>query len=279
LELRESIYEHVFDISKPIVIPQMELPNIGRTEEVQPNSVEASKPAKARHVDLNPFAQDYCFSAAVMGSRTSTEMQNLVLRKTPFYFRGSSDAPCVRDLLNTEIRTGVYFRDLVHYLRVYLRCEDLGREAKYFAPGMSTNSNASSVEYALFDKSSTHAMYLDRLEGLQTLNYADHTVTLELCVFAPAMIPKPHSIKRSLYETVEPLYRHAKNRGADVKVRYEEFITGAGQDWTKYLDMNGHESIQVCDFSSSIASILVLTYPVQTATPHAQESSTTCLLP
>jgi hypothetical protein len=259
LELRESIYEHVFDISKPIVIPRMERPNIERTEQVQSNIAEASKQSKAKHVDLNPFAQDYCFSAAVMGSRTSAEMQNLVLRKTPFYFHGSSDALCVRDLLDTEIRSGAYFRDLVHHLRVYLWCEDFGREAKYFAPGMSTNSNAASVEYALLDKSSACAMYLDRFEGLETLNYADHSVTLELCVFAPEMMPEPQSIKSSLYETVEPLYRHARNRGADVKVRYEEFITGAGEEWTKYLDMSGHESILVRDFSSSTASTLILT--------------------
>ena len=137
LEVRESIYEHVFDISEPIVIPRMEHPKVkivnGR---LQYGSAGACEHAKAMREELNPFMQNYCFSVAVMGSPVSTEFQNLVLRKTPFYFRGSRTSPNVRQLLNTEIPPGVYFRDLVRHLRVYLRSNAAFHEAEDIAAGV-----------------------------------------------------------------------------------------------------------------------------------------------
>ncbi|KAH6870716.1 hypothetical protein BKA58DRAFT_182322 [Alternaria rosae] len=109
LGVRESIYENVFDTSKPIVIPRMEDTNTKfMNTGIQSGSAGAGEHMKAMHEELNPFMQDYCFSTAVMGSQTSTEIKNLVLRKTPFYFRGSRRVLNVRHLLDTEIRPGGY---------------------------------------------------------------------------------------------------------------------------------------------------------------------------
>ncbi len=116
---------------------------------------------------LNPLSHDYYFSAATMGLQTSTEIQNLALRKTPFYFRGSKNAPHIRDLLDVQFQPGKYFRDLVRHLRVYARCETFMFEAKYFAPGMGTIITANSSQYDSLDESSTMAMYLGRLGGLR----------------------------------------------------------------------------------------------------------------
>ncbi|KAI4712642.1 hypothetical protein J4E89_002910 [Alternaria sp. Ai002NY15] len=250
LEVRENIYEHVFDISKPIVIPRLEHPNVeivnGR---LQSGSAGASEHAKAMHEELSPFKQDYCFSVAVMGSPTSAEFQNLALRKTPFYFRGSRTSLNVRHLLNTEIRPGVYFRDLVRHLRVYLRSNAAFHEAEDIAAGADRAQLASYSEYVTLDVPSTCAMYLDRLEGLETLNYTNHTVMLELCFLAPATGPggilHEPSTKRNLYEMVGSVYRRARDGGADVKVRYERFSTGGGEDWTEYLETDRRDAVQL----------------------------------
>jgi len=246
LELRENIYEHVFDTSKPIIIQRTKAAGKPFTNgEIQPGNAEASNHAIVTRGTLNPFVQDFYFSVTVMGSETSTEIQNLALRKTPFYFRGSTDALCVRDLLDTEIRPGVYFRYLVRHLRVYLRTDAFIDEAKYFAPGVVTTPTAADSKHEILDEASTYGMYHDRLEGLETLKYADHTVMLELCVLAPEWIPQQPVIKRNLYEMVELVYRHARDRGAHVKVRYETLSTGAGEDWTDYLEVHRREAAQV----------------------------------
>ncbi|KAI4645251.1 hypothetical protein J4E93_006051, partial [Alternaria ventricosa] len=245
LELRESIYEHVFDTGKPIIIQRTEAAGKPFTNgEIQPGGAEASDHAIVTRGTLNPFVQDFYFSVTVMGTETSTEVQNLALRKMPFYFRGSNDALCVRDLLDTEIRPGVYFRHLVRHLRVYLRTDAFKDEAKYFAPGVVTTPTAADSKHEILDEASTYGMYLGRLEGLETLKYADHTIMLELCVFAPEWIPHQPSVKRNLYEMVELVYRHARDRGANVKVRYETLSTGAGEDWTEYLEVHRRGVVQ-----------------------------------
>lgn len=266
LELRENIYEHVFDTSKPIIIQRTKAAGKPFTNgEIQPGNAEASNHAIVTRGTLNPFVQDFYFSVTVMGSETSTEIQNLALRKTPFYFRGSNDALCVRELLDTEIRPGVYFRYLVRHLRVYIRSDAFVNEALYFVPGVVTPTAAES-KHQILDEASTYGMYLDRLEGLETLSYADHTITLELCVLAPEWIPHQPGIKRNLYEVVEPVYRHARDRGADVKVRYETFSTGAGEDWTEYLEVSSRDAAQVCQSHQTISP--QYTDPAQSKQPH-----------
>lgn len=184
-----------------------------------------------------------------MGSSVSTEFQNLVLRKTPFYFRGSRTSLNVRQLLNTEIRPGVYFRDLVRHLRVYLRSNAAFHDAEDVATGVSRAQIACYSEHVTLDVPSTCAMYVDRLEGLETINYTNHTVVLELCFLGPTAGPgvilHEPSIKRNLYEMVGSLYRRARDVGADVKVRFERFGTGGGEDWTGYLERDRRDAVQV----------------------------------
>jgi hypothetical protein len=42
---------------------------------------------------------------------------------------------------------------------------------------------------------------------------------------------------------IEQAYIHAKNGGADVKVRHEDFSTGDGEDWTEHLAISGQQWI------------------------------------
>lgn len=122
-------------------------------------------------------------------------------------------------------------------------------------------------------------MYLDRLEGLETPNYIDHAVVLELCFLAPTalegILHEP-SIKHNLYEMVGSVYRRARDSGADVKVRYERFSTGGGEDWTGCLERDRREAVQVyrTDLAISFSKTLTSASPnhdnTRSATAHQQ---------
>ncbi|KAG9185287.1 hypothetical protein G6011_07831 [Alternaria panax] len=136
MEPRESIYEHIFAINKPIVISRMEDPQF-RTETVS-DSAKSRRQSEAKYVDLDPFVHDYYFLATIM----------------------------------------------------------------------------------------------------------DHMVMLEICVLTEETSWR-FSIKRNSYEMVELVYVHAKNAGADVKVRHEDFNIGNGEDWTGHLAVSGQQWIQI----------------------------------
>jgi hypothetical protein len=56
-------------------------------------------------------------------------------------------------------------------------------------------------------------------------------------------------MKRNLFECVKPAYYYAKDAGADVRVRGEEFMTGMGEDWTLCYERDRGEWAMVCYWS------------------------------
>jgi hypothetical protein len=77
LKLREKVYENIFDVAKPIVVPKTENAD---DLALHPLGVETRQHPT---VDLDPFDEDYYFNPYIMGSDISTEVMELVLGKPP----------------------------------------------------------------------------------------------------------------------------------------------------------------------------------------------------
>jgi hypothetical protein len=214
LELREKVYKNLLNFTTPIVIP--------RTEHSDPAlHSHSQETGQLRTGDLNPFRNDYYFNHSVMGPQTSTEIQELALRKTPFYFSGSKDAPDIKDFLDIQLQNGKHTRNLIQHLRMYLRCQVFAGDAVYKQIPNPSNMNHASFPIALGEET-RNTLYASRLNGLQTLNYAKHKLTPEVCVFYNAAVLQKHDnrhIKRNLFECVKSVYYYAKDAGADMQVR------------------------------------------------------------
>ncbi|CAE7024192.1 hypothetical protein P3342_005370 [Pyrenophora teres f. teres] len=219
-ELRENVYKHIFDTTNPIVVPRLD-----KVKSVTPiNRIHCGvkrEQSSTKQDPMDPFAFDYYFSPAIMGLPTSIDIQDLAFRKNPFYFRGCRNSPKVTDFLDLKVQSGKHIRDLVRHLRVYLRCEDFERDVIYetqVVPPTTIKVSASIIQ--TMDEPATYAQYRSRLDGLQTLNYANHKIVLEVCVFYKQhTLDSVDNVKLNLFECVHSVYHDAKQAGADVRVR------------------------------------------------------------
>jgi hypothetical protein len=82
-----------------------------------------------------------------------------------------------------------HIRDLIRHLRIYLRWETFLSDAVCTQPPDSP-----------LDEPATQALFRTRLDGLQTLNYADHKATLEICVFHNPVPQETKNIHSHVYE-------------------------------------------------------------------------------
>jgi hypothetical protein len=151
---------------------------------------------------LNPFGGNRYFDSHVVGPHISEDIQELALRKTPFYFRGCRNAPNVKSFLDIQFQNGTQIRDYIRHLRVYLRCDNFSGAAVY-----EQTPNSSRTKHTLLPietgEEARYAMYASRLRGVHTLNYTKHKIRLEICVFYNAEVLQKHEnrhIKRNLFE-------------------------------------------------------------------------------
>jgi hypothetical protein len=195
LELREKVYENLFDLTIPIIVPKTE--DIDRTLHSHSDGMR-----KHPTIYLNPFGGNRYFDSHVVGPHISEDIQELALRKTPFYFRGCRNAPDVKSFLDIQFQNGTQIRDYIRHLRVYLRCDNFSGAAVY-----EQTPNSSRTKHTLLPietgEEARYAMYASRLRGVHTLNYTKHKIRLEICVFYNAEVLQKHEnrhIKRNLFE-------------------------------------------------------------------------------
>lgn len=217
-----------------------------------------------------------------MGPSISQEIQHQFLRTTPIYYRGGKNYPDVRELLVIQISSGKQVHELIQLLRVYLRFErfqtEKSKTAETFAnlPIHKIFTNAQ-LELEMYKS------YSARLDGLSLLPFKRHKIQLELCVFHASNWYTSSGdeglFKYNLFETVRPAYIRAKEAGAHVSVRWEDFTTGACVDVNEHFDLacgevstcGSNEHMYVSQLTSrSPSQSLCTSYPPTIPPHHAQ---------
>jgi hypothetical protein len=149
----------------------------------------------------------------------------------------------VKPFLDIQLQSGKYIRDLIRHLRVYLCCDTILVDA---IPDCLHHQATARAAMSIYDRTSgisynatmippslkepvAQAIYRSRLDGLPALNYADHKVTLQICVFyTPVIVQELEYISSFVHTLMKPVFYEAKNAGAHVAVRWEDFSTGRG---------------------------------------------------
>jgi hypothetical protein len=202
------------------------------------------------------FHGEYIFDRKVMGVPTSQEIQEAFLRTTPIYFRGVATYTHVKQLLDVQLSSGKYVRDLVRHLRVYLRFERFATDRSSVSSSvvpLESLFSASQLEVALYQS------YSGRLDGLEQLSLRDHKIKLEICVFYFFNVYDSRDseedcrMRCNLFQTVKPAYYKAKSAGADVTVHWEEInvveSVGTCVDATELYTPDSPETeVQICSF-------------------------------
>tara|TARA_R110002003_G_scaffold9_41_gene787 strand:- start:38185 stop:39348 length:1164 start_codon:yes stop_codon:yes gene_type:complete len=244
------VYGHLIDISHPKVIPEIEPmmpPPPPSMPPLPPSPPRIRRRKMSKH---SPFAGNYLFDPVIMGFSLSREIKYFFITKTPFYFRGCQNAEQLGQVLRVHMPfgKGKRVRDVVRRLRVYLRCESHGFYLSSLPTGLpyfeTLEDRRRRGERHMYDS------YGLRLKALRDLPYDKHKIKLEICIFHDLCSglgakDEDDRHKYNLLETVKPTYAHAKEGGADVAVRYENFHTGAGSDVSWELDLDEEASSEV----------------------------------
>jgi hypothetical protein len=114
IELREQVYQSLFDRDIPRVVPK------SRSARNDQDYMEV------REI----FPDGYVFDQKIMGVATVREIQETLLRTTPIYLREDTYYSSLRQLLNTKLSRGRYVRDFIRYLRVYLDFDQFTSDRK-----------------------------------------------------------------------------------------------------------------------------------------------------
>ena len=239
LELREEIYLSLFDRDIPRAVPQTE---DARDTQRLNSRVNASE----------VFHNEYIFDEEVMGPVTGQEIQETCLRRTPIYFRGCARFPDVHQLLDYQLPSGRYVRDIIRHLRVYLRFEhfqdDVAAAYRSAQPAiLPINSLFTEGQLEL----EMYKICLN-LNGLKQLPFQSHKIKLEICIFYESERYRNTGndirVRYNLFEAVKPAYYRARNAGANVSVHWEDFAERGNEgrmDATELYDADAEAWIHV----------------------------------
>jgi hypothetical protein len=229
MELREKVYEFLFDSNIPRTVPQNDDAN---TKTLTPRKSLST-------TDI--FHDEYIFNPNILGPVLSSEIQALVLRTTPIYFRGCVLCPDVAELLDMQLASGDYVRDLIRHLRVYLRFDRFHTEKTNEAvPSWLSILPRKALFTPLQLKMEIYKAYSARADGIMRLPFREHTIKVEMCVFyksaARSRDAEGERVRFNLFETVRRAYKCAKREGAHVSVRLEDIEKGDGGDASALYD-------------------------------------------
>jgi hypothetical protein len=224
---------------RPKVIPQAEPSDHSPTVPWEPNVGDQAA------TNLNPFRDNYVFNTRIMGYDISYETRAYFLRTTPLYLRGTPRADGLDKLLKIEVQPHQRILDLLRHLRIYIRCETFYRDRQNLHLTMRPawlleKEMRRSADLRMY----TH--YKNSLECLRHLPFSKHAIKLEICILhdcsedrhGPGTPSRQAQHKYNLIEAIKPLYFFAKNAGANISVRCENFNTGFGEDVSWELDLD-----------------------------------------
>ena len=227
IELREKVYESLFDHDVPRAVPKSEDAN---------NTHRWNNTLDATDV----FHNEYIFYEKVMGLVISQEVQDICFRTTPIYFRGCKSFPDVNDLLSIQLPSGKHCRDLVRHLRVYLRFEHFQNEKAVELLSQPTILPPNSLFTEAQLELEMYKAYSARLDALAQLPSQTHKIKLEICVLYGRIWGRlggdEERVRCNLFETVKSVYYHAKRAEADVSVHWEDFESGERMPATRLYD-------------------------------------------
>jgi hypothetical protein len=172
---------------------------------------------------------EYMFQDKLMGKEAIQEIEEAFFRTIPIYFRGCAKFPDVSQLLDARLPSGRQVRDIIRYLRVYLRFE------RFQSKKRAATSNHLSIvaPTSLYTDAQLelemYKVYSARLDALAQLPFQAHKIKLEICVFYGR---DDERARYNLFETVKPAYYLVKEAGADVSVQWE----GMEKPWDFRLD-------------------------------------------
>jgi hypothetical protein len=240
LELRELIYSYLVADCLPTVVPKA-------ASSLWDNSLEVASESRQAHQDLNPFRPNYMFNTRVMGKDIAYEAREYLLRKTPVYFSGTHTTTDLARFLKVQTQPGRYVRDLIRYLRVYLRCERLAGQLSTLGDGVAP-SWLNEKDKRIYNERRIYETYSASLKGLQNLPYDKHHIKIEICILHTLFGNEEYSMRRktNLLEAIKSTYFHIKKAGAEVTVRSEYVPDGSGYDVTWELDLDADEWEKVC---------------------------------
>jgi hypothetical protein len=228
------VYANLIDMTSPIVVPQAE------------DSIRIAQSTRQVSDHHDPFQRVAAFDADIMSPQISHEVRELAMRRTPIYVRGTQCMDPIAALLSTRVSPGTSVRDVIHHLRVYLRCETFEKDISEHLSTVSPLFEPQE-EQRMLAEPRMFETYRRRLKKLEDLPFSEHKIKVEICILHEFyerhnfddLVDASQTRKwLNLLEAVKPTYFYLKDEGADVSVRCENYHAAQGSDMTWAFDLD-----------------------------------------